>query len=87
MGIVNNTNHKPKPFQRPGISLEGAHGKSWQQLTAGDVRIGDIVKGHNRGLVTDVVGFSPTVSVTFKNGITVIYMERDPVEAFAETRS
>lgn len=75
----------PKPFQRPGIALQIAGPKrSWRQTVADFVNVGDIVQGHNRGLVENVEHFDALVRLTFKNGVQETFNLDDRVTAFTE---
>lgn len=76
--------HKPKPFQRPGITLsEDLHGskKRWANVHPANIEIGDIIQG--KGLVlsgtiyerhtTDTNEPYLVVTLGMKNGETVHY--------------
>lgn len=78
----------PKPFERPGIALQlSGPKKAWQQTVADFVHVGDIVQGHNRGLVEDVEHFDARVRLTFKNGSQETFYLDDKVTAFTEDSS
>lgn len=75
----------PKPFQRPGITIEipGAR-KEWLDIVADDVQVGDIVQGRNRGLVVDVAADGQFITLSFKNGGAERLFLDTPVTAFVE---
>jgi len=77
----------PKPFQRPGIAIQIAGPeKAWISTAADFVEPGDIVQGHNRGLVENVEHFDEHVRLTFLNGSQETFYLDDKVTAFTEVR-
>lgn len=74
----------PPPHSRPSISL-GSSPRAWQDLTWGDVEVGDIVPDKGR---VDSVTFSPNrkgVTVVFPRSI-VSVEATSPVKVFTRRR-
>jgi hypothetical protein len=77
---------KPKPFVKSRIEISDGTGakKTWREVVADSVEPGDLVRGHNRGLVENVEHFDEHVRLTYKNGSQETFYLDDKVTAFVK---
>ncbi len=74
---------KVPPFQRDSIDM-GRHGRSWQTVSAEDLRVGDIIR--SRGLVESIEDRSEVDEIDVKliMGDYITYKVTDQVMAFSK---
>lgn len=71
---------KPKPFQRPSISLDTGVKKDWQEVEVQVLVRGDNVRGY--GVIDQVTRYDDMITIKWTNGTTSIFVASDLVIAF-----
>lgn len=82
---------KPKPFKNPRIevSTDASYGvkKEWAQVIPARIAPGDIVRGRDLGLVTEIRDYDDLdVVIFFKNGTQLRWSKRSTLMAFVKVQ-